>query len=582
MAKTIEIEVEVETKDAVRGVDNLEKSYDRLADAIESANEIAEESAKKVAEQLEKQKQAIIDSKKPLAVLKKSFKGLGTAIKGLGIGLIIAAFLALKEALGKNQKALDFVNTATTAVGIVFNDLFNFISDNFTPAIESISNAFSDIPATLVKVKDAIVNNIEVRFNAVIDTLGLLGDAIKKVFSGDFSGALDDAEDAAKKFVDVQTGVENTVDRIVDGVGDLVDATVAYTDSLIENSKAIISNEQAGELLELQQTRIREQSDRDAERQRQIRDDFTKSFADRIKANEKLGEILEAQEIAETASVQKRINALQAEQNALGFNFERRKEIFALNTELIAIEAQQAGFKSEQQINAINLEKEQAEAKKAELEAEAALEKERSDAKLVRQKEAQSEADKIFDKALKDSKKRSDEEDAYNKKVQENKVALVGQATGAILANLEEGSNAAKSVAAAQVLFDTYRGIQGAFASATANPVTGAFPVYPFIQAAAASAFGFANLKNILSAKTAKPSSGASTPNVSTPSASASTSGLSQDALFSSGSLEAPDTETIGGSAGLNQQPVQAIVLESDITNTQNRINNYQERSEIG
>jgi len=536
MAKTIEIEVKVDNKDAVDNVD-------KLNDGLEKTGQTAEKS---------------------VGGVKKLGTSFGSLVKSLGIiGLIVTAFEVLKEALQKNQKVMDAVNIATTALGIVFNDLFNFISNNLTPAIESISNAFADLPGTFDRIKEAIVNNLEVRFNALIDTFGLLGDAIKKVFSGDFTGALEDAKNAGKEVIDVYTGVENTVDKVSDGIDGLVEATIAYTNSVIDNSKAIIFNKQQAELLELQQTRIREQSDRDAERQRQIRDDFTKSFAERIAANEELGRILEEQEIREKKTITDRIGALQAEQNQLGANFERRKEIFALQTELIAVEAQQEGFRSEQIVNRI------------------ALEKEQQDAKLLRQKEAQDKADKIFDKALEDSKKRSDEEDAYNKKVQENKVALVGQATGAILANLEEGSNAAKSVAAAQVLFDTYRGIQGAFASATANPVTGAFPVYPFIQAGAAAAFGFANLKNILSAKTAKASGGASTPNVSTPSASASTNSLSQD-FINNGDFQAPDTETVGGTAGINQQPVQAIVLESDITNTQNRINNYQERSEIG
>ena len=65
-------------------------------------------------------------------------------------------------------------------------------------------------------------------------------------------------------------------------------------------------------------------------------------------------------------------------------------------------------------------------------------------------------------------------------------------------------------------------------------------------------------------------------------SASASVSGLSEAAVFSAGSLEGGGSESIGSGAGINQQPLQAVVLESDITNTQNLINNYQTNSEIG
>ena len=119
------------------------------------------------------------------------------------------------------------------------------------------------------------------------------------------------------------------------------------------------------------------------------------------------------------------------------------------------------------------------------------------------------------------------------------------------------------------------------FASAAANPTSILFPAQPFIQAGAAALFGFGNLRKLLATSSASASGSASAPSVSSPSSSASTNGLSQD-FINSGDFTAPDTETVGGSAGINQQPVQAIVLESDITNTQNRINNYQERSEIG
>ena len=537
MAKTIEIEVKVDNSDAVA-------STEKLNEGLEKTGQTAEKS---------------------VGGVKKLGSSFGSLVKSLGIiGLIVTAFEVLKEALQKNQKVMDAVNIATTALGIVFNDLFNFISKNLTPAIESISNAFADLPGTFDRIKDAIINNLEVRFNALIETFGLLGDAIKKVFSGDFTGALEDAKDAGKELVDVYTGVENTVDKVSDGINDLVDATIAYTNSVIDNSKAIIFNKQQAELLELQQTRIREQSDRDAERQRQIRDDFTKSFAERIAANEELGRILEEQEIAEKKTITDRIAALQAEQNQLGSNFERRKEIFALNTELIAVEAQQEGFRSEQQVNRINLLKEE------------------EDFKLAIKEKAQTDADKIFDKEVKASKKRSDDDIARAKLVEETKVGLVNATSEALLNNLEEGSKAAKGIAAAQILFDTYRGIQSTFASAAANPTSILFPAQPFIQAGAAALFGFGNLKKLMSTSSATSSGSASAANISAPSSPASTSGLSQDALFSSGSLEAPDTETIGGGAGLNQQPVQAIVLESDITNTQNRINNYQERSEIG
>jgi len=112
MAKEIIIDVDVNTKDAVKGVDNLDKSMEGLNETTEQTAEQADKLGKGL-------KTAGKDGVKGLGKVAKGFKGVGLAIKAAGIGLVITLFLALKAALEKNQKALDFVNTATTAVATV-------------------------------------------------------------------------------------------------------------------------------------------------------------------------------------------------------------------------------------------------------------------------------------------------------------------------------------------------------------------------------------------------------------------------------------------------------------------------------
>lgn len=55
---------------------------------------------------------------------------------------------------------------------------------------------------------------------------------------------------------------------------------------------------------------------------------------------------------------------------------------------------------------------------------------------------------------------------------------------------------------------------------------------------------------------------------------------LSSDAI--TGPKIDSESEITGSGAGINQQPIRAIVLESDITDTQNTLQNFQEQSEIG
>lgn len=101
-----------------------------------------------------------------------------------------------------------------------------------------------------------------------------------------------------------------------------------------------------------------EKYDRLAERQRQIRDDETLTFQQRIKANEKLGEILRMQgaEMQKLANIQ--IEAAQANYD-LQPNIENEVALIEARNNAMAISAQVTGFESEQLVNRNALLKEQ-------------------------------------------------------------------------------------------------------------------------------------------------------------------------------------------------------------------------------
>ena len=58
-----------------------------------------------------------------------------------------------------------------------------------------------------------------------------------------------------------------------------------------------------------------------------------------------------------------------------------------------------------------------------------------------------------------------------------------------------------KKLQIAQAIISTYQGAQGAFASATLNPITIGFPAYPGIMAGIAVASGLANVAQISNPK---------------------------------------------------------------------------------
>ena len=252
MAITKEINLVVETDEAVKNVNKLNKSVEGV-----------EQSSKDIQKQNE--------------ATKKSFKGLttgakafGTALKAAGIGLVIALFAKLSELLQGNQKIVDLVNTAWTALGTVMKD---------------VGEAIFNFDESLAAIGDTLKNIVLERIKLTLSGIKGLGAAISQFFQGNFTTAMELAKGGIK---DLTSLGETTTD--------LIQKTKDYASAVVEQADAYTKLNNAALIAEATQRRIFEASDRDAERQRVRRDNFNLSAQERIEASEKLLEILNLQE----------------------------------------------------------------------------------------------------------------------------------------------------------------------------------------------------------------------------------------------------------------------------------------------
>ena len=111
-----------------------------------------------------------------------------------------------------------------------------------------------------------------------------------------------------------------------------------------------------------------------------------------------------------------------------------------------------------------------------------------------------------------------------------------------------------KALAVGQALINTY----SAATAALAPPPTGAGPIFGPIAAAGAVAAGLANVKKIVSTKL---------PGVSGDSAPTASADIPTTSVGGIGGL-VPNLEAISP-PDISQQPVQAFVVENDISNSQ-------------
>lgn len=366
----------------------------------------------------------------------KAIKGIGTALKAAGIGLVVALFAKLGEVFSKNQKVVDTFNTAMEFLSITFNDFFKFLENNIGTVTGFFKDIFENPKQSIIDFGNAIKDNLVERFNSLLDTFGHLGNALQKLFTGDFKGAMQSVKEAGKESIDVLTGVDNSVDKITNTISTASDKIKDYTKATLDSAKALVDIRKQSELARVQVQGLIEEFDRQAEKLRQVRDDESKTFEERIAANNELAEVLKRQEEEMLKLVEIQIQAarLDVEKNN---NLENQIALEEALNEKKAVQAQITGFQSEQLINNIALNKEQ-------------------------------------------------------KQVALDNVTAQLEAYSSLAGSLGQLAGENKALAVAQAIIDTYAAANGALAAGKGTPLA-------MLQAAAIIVSGLANVKKILS-----------------------------------------------------------------------------------
>jgi len=523
----------------------------------------------------------------------KILKGISNLFKGaLGLGIVIKLFDVLKETFMQNQKVADTFATVMETLSLAFNDLFKFLDSNIGNVVGYFKAIFSDPKQTIVDFGVAIKKNLIERFNSALEVLGFLGTAIKKVFEGDFDGAMEAAKNASKEYVDVLTGVDNSVDKIVEGTKEITSSIVEYGKSTYEAAAGVVELNKSAEKAAVINQGLIEKYDRQAEQQRQIRDDETKTIEERIAANNKLGEILDLQEekmLANAASIEKAAQA-QFDKNDSDENFIALQEA---KNEVAAIEAQIEGFRSEQLINTNSLERERNDLIKEkdeletdrldkikelttfeELNAYDALERDKQIAleELELLEGTEAEKQKILEHYAA-KKKELDDESAEDEKqldqdVMNAKMDMAQAGLGLIAEIAGEGSKVGKAAAIAQATIAGIQSTINAFQTANASPITTVFPAYPYVQAGLAAGFAGVSIAKMKSS----PTSGGSGSMGSTAPAPPSFNVVGA----------APENQLAQTIGEQEEKPIKAFVVSNEVTNAQALERNIVEGASIG
>ncbi len=564
------INIDVESKDALAGIGKIDSGLNGL------------------------DKRAVTASK-GVGRISKAFRSLGVAMKAAGIGLVIGALAKLSEIFMQNQRVADGFNTAMEVLSITFNDFVSFVVNNGGKVVDFFKAIFENPLESVKALGRSIKNNIIERFESFLDTLGFLASAVKKVFSRDFAGALEDVKAAGKESIDVLTGVNDTVDKATEFVGKATEAVKNYATETIKAASNNVKLANAAELAAVKNQGLIEKYDRQAEQLRQIRDDESKSIEERIKANEDLAKVLDEQEEAMKENAAIAVASAAAELSKNKDNIQLQKAYAEALNEQAAIEAQITGFRSEQQTNTNSLLREQKDLQnelaligKTEREIERIeLQQDYEAKKLLIEKEITDDAQKkelllALQKDFTEKLNNLNEDAAKNEikwaeMTSDQKLEYARKGLAGLAQNLGKETAAGKAAAISSALISTYQSATDSYKSLAGIPIIG--PALGFAAAGAATAAGLANVKAITSTKTPTISGGGgSTPNVATPT---KPTAATQPPSFNI--VGASDTSQLADAvSGQTQQPVQAYVVANDVTSAQSLDRNIVEGASLG
>jgi hypothetical protein len=253
-----------------------------------------------------------------------------------------------------NQKTVDFFNTTFNTLQVAFGDFAKWVESNTSTFTDFFKSIFEDPLGAVEDLGNAIKDNIIERFNSLLDTLGFVGEAMKRFFEGDFKGALESVQNAGKEMLDVFTGIDGSADKIANAAL----AVGEYAKETIKQAAAMTEVNKAAEIAESLAQGLIEKYDLQAEKLRQVRDDERFTIEERIKANNDLKAVLDEQEAAMLANAQIALDKANQDLANAPQNIEFIKARIDAENELAGVQAQVAGFRSEQLMNDMALQRE--------------------------------------------------------------------------------------------------------------------------------------------------------------------------------------------------------------------------------
>ena len=358
------IGVKVDTKDAQKSLAQLQKSTNEISKSTEKNVKELNTSVSSMTSSFSEGISDIGDSfgslGAPLASAKQGVASLGKAFKALLANPVVLVIAAIAAGLTALYKAFTRTEEGANKMAVAFAYLEGLLIPLIKGA-EDLAGWFYDLftepQKTMKEFATSLQNFVIDRFNLVLEGVGFLGSAIKKLFSSDFSGAL---EDATKGFVALNRGMNPTV-IIAEELGKaMAELAKNANEAGIAVARLEANEQRLVELNRENQVLLSEQL-KDREQLMNIRDNELLSIEERIAANEELNKLETEQLQRSEEAALLAISIAQERIKLQGKTTENLDALAAAQIEYNNVLADSAGRQNEYIMNRQGLQREEAE-----------------------------------------------------------------------------------------------------------------------------------------------------------------------------------------------------------------------------
>ena len=148
----------------------------------------------------------------------KGFNLMKVALIGTGLGALVIGLLAIGKAFTSSEEGQNKFAKMMAIIGTVTA----VFTDKLSALGRGLINLFTDPIETLKGFGNSIKEFVMDKVDLAVESLGFMGSAISKLFSGDFSGALEDAGKGVTGLVRATNPLVMITEALIDGTKNLV------------------------------------------------------------------------------------------------------------------------------------------------------------------------------------------------------------------------------------------------------------------------------------------------------------------------------------------------------------------------